>query len=60
MAERERMMEIINQQEQGASMPSSHSLQGDNSQNMDPAVQQELQAKKQYIEKMRNQIKEIR
>lgn len=60
MAERERMMEIINQQEQGASMPSSHSLQGDNSQIVDPAVQQELQAKKQYIEKMRNQIKEIR
>lgn len=54
-AERERMMDQIEQSELGGTMPSSRSLvpsaQGD--EQLDPAVQREIQHKQQYIEKLR-------
>jgi len=58
-AEREKMLDYIDQQENGgAAMPSSNRslMAGDpnSSQQMDPVLQQEIATKKQYIDKLRN------
>ena len=55
-AEREKMLEYIEQSEKGGTIPSSRSLVPDthNSQQFDPILQQEIAQKKQYIEKLRN------
>ena len=59
LAERDRMLEYIEQTEKGG--PSNNSLMDQSvSHTLDPAVQQELQTKKQYVEKLRKQIKEMR
>ena len=60
-AEREKMLEYIEQSEKGGTLPSSRSLVPDtnNSQQFDPMLQQEIAQKKQYIEKLRNQIREV-
>ena len=60
-AEREKMLEYIEQSEKGGTIPSSRSLMPDehNSQQFDPQLQQEIVAKKQLIEKLRSQIREV-
>ena len=61
MAERDRMLDYIEQTEKGGNIPSHQSLMDNTvSPTLDPAVQQELQTKKQYVEKLRKQIKEMR
>lgn len=64
-AEREKMLDYIDQQENGgAAMPSSNRslMAGDpnSSQQMDPVLQQEIATKKQYIDKLRNQVRELK
>ena len=66
MNQREKMMDMIEAQEKGGSMPSANSLIKVNmdgtqaSQQLDPIIQQEIATKKAYVEKLRNQIKELR
>ena len=67
MNQRENMMKKLEQQENGGTLPSANSLMKVNvndgahaSQQLDPLIQQEIATKKAYVEKLRNQIKEIR
>lgn len=60
--ERDRMLDQIEQSEKGGVIASSHSMAPDsqNMQQIDPALQQEIAAKKQYIEKLRAQMRELK
>ena len=62
MAERDRMLDRIEQHENVASLPSGRSLQGntDSSQVLDPEIQSVIQAKKQLLDKMRDQINQLK
>ncbi len=55
MAEHERMMEQIEATENGAVMPSTHSMDPDGANShQDPIVAQEIQKKRQYVEKLKS------
>lgn len=63
-AEHDRMMQQIEQSEKLGTMPSGRSIsqRGDESQmqDMDPEIAREMQSKRQYIEKLRNELKRVK
>ena len=59
--ERERLMDQIEEAEVGGTMPSSSIMQGqENGIEMDPQLAREIQHKRQYVERLRAQLKGLK